>query len=261
VNRALIFDCDGVLSDTERDGHLVAFNRLFAEQGLLDVRWSPEHYAGLLRIGGGKERMHTLFGDNELVGRLGLPRDRDRQAALIAAWHRRKTEIFRRLVSEGRLPGRPGVVRLAAEAQAAGWQLAVASTAAKASVRSIVEHVFPPALASGFKVFAGDAVKHKKPAPDVYLLALSGLGRSAGEVCVLEDSAIGLRASLAASCPTLITVSGFTADEDFSGAGLVVDSLGDESHPVRVIDAVLGWRPRGLITLGVVESVIKSATG
>jgi HAD superfamily hydrolase (TIGR01509 family) len=259
VNRALIFDCDGVLADTERDGHLVAFNQLFAEEGL-GVRWSPEQYAGLLRIGGGKERMRTIFDDEELVERHGLPRDRDGQAATLTAWHRRKTRIFRRLVSEGRLPGRPGVARLAAEARAAGWQLAVASTSAEPSVRSIVEHVFPADLASGFEVFAGDSAKHKKPAPDVYLLALDGMSRSPREVCVVEDSAIGLRASIAASCPTMITVSDFTANEDFQGACLVVDSLGDESHPVRVIATVLSERPLGLISLAVVERVIEAGT-
>jgi HAD superfamily hydrolase (TIGR01509 family) len=258
VSRALIFDCDGVLADTERDGHLVAFNRLFAEAGL-GVQWSLDRYADLLRIAGGKERMRSLFTDPEWVARNGLPVDADEQASLVASWHRRKTEIFRTMVAEGRLPARPGVARLAGEARAAGWQVAVASTATEQSVRAIVEHVFPEDLARAVRVFAGDIVEHKKPAPDVYLLALAELGRSAAEVCVVEDSRQGLLASLAASCPTIITVSALTGGEDFTGAALVVDSLGDESHPTRVLGPTLSKSPDDWVTLAVVDAVIEAA--
>ena len=121
MSRALIFDCDGVLADTERHGHLVAFNRLFSGEGL-GVQWSPEQYADLLAIAGGKERMQSLFADPGWVTRQGLPGDPDEQARLVATWHRRKTDIFRQLVAEGRVPGRPGIARLATEARGAGWE-------------------------------------------------------------------------------------------------------------------------------------------
>ncbi|MFH1330741.1 MAG: HAD family hydrolase [Actinomycetota bacterium] len=259
MNRALIFDCDGVLADTEWDGHLVAFNRLFGELGL-DRQWSLEQYAGLLHIAGGKERLLSLFSDRDWAAAHGFPELAAEQRALVASWHRRKTEIFRELVVDGRLPARPGVARLAAEAGAAGWQIAVASTAGEETVLAIVEHVFPTDLAQGVRVFAGDIVEHKKPAPDIYLLALAELRRSAGEVCVVEDSRQGLLASLSASCPTVITISAPTAGEDFTGAALVVDSLGDEQHPVHILGTTLPGAPEGWVTLSVVEAVIAAAS-
>ena len=258
MNRALVFDCDGVLADTERDGHLVAFNALFAEVGL-DLSWLADGYAPLLRIGGGKERLLALFRDAEWVARNRLPQDRNEQLRLVARWHRRKTEIFRDLVARGALPPRSGVARLAAEAQGAGWQTAVASTASGESVAAIIEHVFPAQAAAAFRVFAGDIVGRKKPAADIYRLALAELGRSPGEVCVIEDSGQGLLAALGAGCATIITVSGFTAADDFSGAALVVDCLGDELHPARVLASRLPQSPGGLVTLETCEAAIRWA--
>ncbi|RYV52965.1 HAD-IA family hydrolase [Pengzhenrongella frigida] len=225
MSPALIFDCDGVLADTERYGHLPAFNETFAEVGL-HVRWTDEDYARYVTIGGGKERMASLL-TPEFVVREGLPRDAEGQRAMIAVWHRIKTGKYTAKVAAGELPGRPGVARLVEEAAAAGWLLAVASTSAEPSVRAVLEHTVGAARAADFAVFAGDAVERKKPAPDIYLLALRGLGIDAADAVVIEDSANGLAAALAAGLTTVVTVSTYTADEDFTGAALVVSSLGD----------------------------------
>ncbi len=257
MSRALIFDCDGVLGNTERDGHLVAFNQAFAEAGL-DVRWSVDVYARLLKVPGGKERMRlALFTDPEVVARNGLPTDPEEQTALLAEWHRRKSDIFQELVRDGRIPARPGVARLAAEASAAGWQVAVASTAAQPSVAAMVRHVFPPDLVPEISVFAGDIVEYKKPAPDIFLLTLRELAIDAEDVCVIEDSEPGLIASKTAGCPTIITVSDFTVHENFAGAELVVDSLGDPGAPMSVIGAGGPQPPAEMVTLDTVESVIR----
>jgi HAD superfamily hydrolase (TIGR01509 family) len=256
LNRALILDCDGVLADTERDGHLVAFNRLFAQLGL-DLAWEAEEYGRLLRIAGGKERLLSLFDDADWVARHGLPEDRDRQELLVAGWHRRKTGIFLDLVAGGALPARPGVSRLVGEAQAAGWQTAVASTATDESVRSIVDHVLPSEMARSVRVFAGDVVSRKKPAADIYVLALAESGRLPSEACVVEDSGQGLLAARRAGCAALITVSGFTTGDDFTGAGLVVDSLGDEAHPARVLAAAVPRLPGPLVTLDICEAIVE----
>jgi beta-phosphoglucomutase-like phosphatase (HAD superfamily) len=259
VSRALVFDCDGVLGNTERDGHLVAFNQAFAEAGL-DVRWSVEVYTRLLKVPGGKERMRlALFMDPKVVACNGLPTDPEEQTALLAEWHRRKSDIFQELVRDGRIPARPGVARLAAEARTAGWQVAVASTAAQPSVRAMVHHVFPPDLVPEISVFAGDIVAHKKPAPDVFLLTLDELAVAADEACVIEDSEPGLIAAKAAGCPTIIAVSDFTIHENFAGADLVVDSLGDPGAPMTVIDAGGAEPPVAMVTLDTVESVIRRA--
>ena len=170
---ALIFDCDGVLADTERDGHRVAFNQMFQEFGV-PFAWSEETYGEALAIAGGKERMRSLLTD-EFVERAGLPTDDDGQTALIADWHRRKTEIYAEMATNGRLPARPGVARVAADAAAAGWSLAVASTSSEPSVRAVLTHVMDPGTASRFCVLAGDVVAKKKPAPDIYELALDRL--------------------------------------------------------------------------------------
>jgi HAD superfamily hydrolase (TIGR01509 family) len=221
----LIFDCDGVLSDTERDGHLRAFNETFDHFGV-PVRWSTADYARVLAVGGGKERLATLFTAG-FVERAGLPSDSEGRRALIADWHRDKTARYTALVRAGELPARAGIRRISAAARDAGWRLAVASTSAEESVRAVLEHVVGRELAGCFAVFAGDVVLHKKPAPDIYLLALRELGADPSEVLVVEDSRNGLRAALTAGLTTVITRSSFTVDEDFTGAALVVDTLGD----------------------------------
>ncbi|MGE0218308.1 HAD-IA family hydrolase [Mycolicibacterium sp.] len=229
----LIFDCDGVLADTERDGHRVAFNRAFTESGL-DFEWTVQSYAEALQVAGGKERMRAML-TPEFCRRHGLDDDPAALDELVAAWHQRKTEIFVQMSADGELPARPGVRRLAAAARAAGWQLAVASTSAHASVRGVLEHVMGAELAARFTVFAGDDVRAKKPAPDIYLLALQRLQLAAHQAVVVEDSAIGVRAALAAGPQVIATTSAYTADEDLSGACIVVSSLGEPGgEPLRV---------------------------
>jgi len=235
MSSTLIFDCDGVLADTERFGHLPAFNETFAEVGL-PVRWSEEDYAELVKIGGGKERMASMLTPG-FVASAGLPADAAEQKAMLADWHKRKTARYTARVALGEMPPRPGIARVVEEAAAAGWQLAVASTSAEASVRAVLEHAVGPDRAADFAVFAGDVVEKKKPAPDIYLLALRGLGVDAADAVVIEDSANGLRAALAAGLTTVVTVSSYTAEEDFTGAALVVTSLGDPpDETMRVID-------------------------
>ncbi|WP_425955458.1 HAD-IA family hydrolase [Xylanimonas sp. McL0601] len=220
---ALIFDCDGVLADTERAGHLPAFNRTFAELGV-PVQWSDDEYRELVRIGGGKERMRSLL-TAEFVAANGYPTDDNGQAALLKEWHARKTAAYTALVDAGELPARPGIARLVAEANDAGWQLAVASTSAEPSVRAVLTHAVGDRLAQHFTVLAGDIVPRKKPAPDIYLLALERLGTTADDAIVVEDSGGGLAAALAAGLRTVVTVSAYTADDDFTGAALVVPDL------------------------------------
>lgn len=222
----LLFDCDGVLADTERFGHLPAFNATFREFGL-PVEWSAEEYGRLLRIGGGKERMATLF-TPAFVAATGLPSDPEGQAAELARWHARKTAIYTEMVAAGKLPPRPGIRRIIGEAQDAGWTLGVASTSAEASVRAILEVAAGPQGAARFAlVLAGDVVAHKKPAPDIYRLAVERLAVAPGEVLVIEDSRNGLLAAVGAGLRCLVTVSDYTADESFDEAVLVVSSLGD----------------------------------
>ncbi|MEE1622859.1 HAD-IA family hydrolase [Zafaria sp. Z1313] len=234
MSDALIFDCDGVLSDTERDGHLPAFNATFEHFGL-PVHWSQEDYAQMLAIGGGKERLGKLL-TPEFIAKAGLPEDREAQHDLIAQWHREKTARYTAMVRAGELPPRPGIARISAEAADAGWQLAVASTSAEESVRAVLEHVVGTDLARQFSVFAGDMVEHKKPAPDIYHLAIRELGIQPTQAVVVEDSANGLRAALAAGLTTVVTRSSYTINEDFTGAALVVDSLGQlPDHPVAVV--------------------------
>jgi HAD superfamily hydrolase (TIGR01509 family) len=222
----LIFDCDGVLADTERDGHRPAFNQTFREFGL-PIEWSVEDYRGKLKIAGGKERMASEL-TPEFTRANGLPDDAEAQTALLAKWHARKTQIYTEMVAQGRLAPRPGIARLIATAQDAGWKLAVASTSAEASVRAILEHAVGSARAARFDlVLAGDVVEHKKPAPDIYLLALERLEAAAAETLVIEDSRNGLEAANAAGLRCLVTVNGYTMQDDFAEAVLVVDSLGD----------------------------------
>ena len=245
---ALIFDCDGVLADTERYGHLPAFNQTFREFGL-PVQWTEEEYGAALRIGGGKERMASLL-TPAFVAEAGLPTDAEGQAAEVAKWHQRKTQLYVEMVRAGELPPRPGIARIVAEARASGWQLAVCSTSAEPSVRAILENAVGAEAAAGFLILAGDVVPAKKPAPDIYLLALERLGVAPTECVVVEDSRNGLLAATAASLATVVTVNGYTRDEDFSEAALVVSSLGGpDSEPIEVLADRADVRPGTFIML------------
>jgi HAD superfamily hydrolase (TIGR01509 family) len=258
---ALIFDCDGVLADTERYGHLPAFNQTFREFGL-PVEWSEEEYGRKLLIAGGKERMASLL-THEFVKEAGLPTDREAQLAEVARWHKRKTEIYTDMVAAGRLPARPGIARIIAEAQDAGWSLAVASTSAEPSVRAILENAAGHDRAARFDlVLAGDVVAHKKPAPDIYVLALERLGTSAPETLVIEDSRNGLVAARDAGLQCVMTLNGYTADDDTTEAALVVTSLGDPGgEKTRVLANRSSARPGDYVVLADLAAVVAARVG
>lgn len=252
---ALIFDCDGVLGDTELDGHLPAFNQTFAEFAA-PVEWTPEQYKDLVKIGGGKERMRSAV-TPEVCEALGIENTDEAIDAEVARWHERKSEVYGELVRGGKIPPRPGIARIVAEARDAGWALAVASTSAESSVRAVLEHAVGDELAGEFVVFAGDVVPAKKPNPAIYELALRELGRDAGDAIVVEDSENGVRAALAAGIRTVVTVSGTSEDDDFTGAALVVSSLGDpDGEAARVRDDPGGITPGSVIGLADLEKIL-----
>ncbi len=245
----LILDCDGVLADTERDGHRVAFNATFSHFGV-PLHWSEAEYAERLQVAGGKERMASAL-TPEVVAAAGLPTDPAEQQAMVAEWHRYKTARYTEMVAGGRLPTRPGITRILTGAQDAGWQLAVASTSAEASVRAILEQAVGAERAAAFDaVLAGDVVAAKKPAPDIYLLALHRLHAQPARTLVIEDSRNGLLAATAAGLRCVLTVNGYTRDEPNDEAILVVSSLGDPGgEPIQVLANRGLADPGGLVTL------------
>lgn len=231
--KAIIFDCDGVLVDTERDGHRVGFNRAFAAMGI-DAEWSVELYAKLLLTAGGKERMRVYF--DEFGWPAGTDTD-EQKDALILALHKTKTQITSDLVGEGGLPIRPGILRIIDEAIANGVKLGVCTTSNPQFIDAVLDLMGPERKAKFDFVLAGDVVAKKKPAPDIYLLALETLGLPPQQCIVIEDSRNGLLAATGAGLPTLITISTYTAEEDFHEAVKVVPELGDEPNVnVRLAD-------------------------
>jgi HAD superfamily hydrolase (TIGR01509 family) len=217
--KALIFDCDGVLVDTERDGHRVAFNQAFAAAGI-DAEWDVALYGELLKIAGGKERMTYYF--NQRGWPAGATAD-----TLIPELHKRKTAFFTELIASGSLPLRPGVSRIVNDAHAAGVRLGVCTTSDPKAIDGVLD-LFGAERKRWFElVLAGDIVKRKKPDPEIYDLAKQRLGLAARDCVVIEDSRNGLRAALGAGIATLITTSAYTVHEDFTGAATVVPELGD----------------------------------
>ncbi|GAA2171621.1 HAD family hydrolase [Agrococcus versicolor] len=253
MTRALVLDCDGVLADTELDGHLVAFNRTFDELGF-GFSWSAEEYGELLRVGGGKERMKAYLAQHPEVD-LGVG---EALEARILEAHRRKSAIYVELVEAGALPPRPGIARIVGEALDAGWQVACASTSALASVEAVLAAVVGPeqrARMSG--VFAGDVVPAKKPAPDIYLLAAQELGRSIDEIVVVEDSQSGAAAAAAAGIAHIVTVSHFTHDDDFPAATSIVDALGESDAPATLIAGLDVRDADGVVHLAGLERLLE----
>ena len=225
---AILFDCDGVLCETERDGHRVTFNMTFKEKGL-DHEWGVDQYGELLKIGGGKERMTHYFNtcaDEEPFATM-YPDDDDARKDYIKSLHLRKTDLFLEVVQAGKLPLRPGVRRLVKEALDNGAKVAVCSTSNEKAVKGIVATMLPE-FADRIPVFAGDVVPKKKPAPDIYNLAAETLGVNPARCVVVEDTRIGLLAGKAAGMRVCVTKSIYSEDEDFSGADAVFDCIGDK---------------------------------
>lgn len=228
--RALIFDVDGTLADTERDGHRVAFNRAFAEAGL-DWVWDEALYGELLAVTGGKERIRHYL-DRFHPAELQRPDLPER----IAALHRAKTRHYVEHVRRGGVPLRPGVARLLTEARAAGLKFAIATTTTPENVVVLLEHTLGAQRLRWFDcIGAGDAVAAKKPAPDIYRWVLERLALPPQACLAFEDSANGLAAARCAGVPAIVTVNPYTADQDFAGAALVLSDLGEPQRPFRCL--------------------------
>lgn len=228
--KALLFDVDGTLADTERDGHRVAFNQAFAAAGL-DWRLDVPLYGELLAITGGKERMRHYV--EHYRSDWPKPKNFD---AIVAQLHAAKTVHYTALLAQGGIPLRPGVRRLLAEARAAKLRLAIATTTTPANVSALLQHTLGPEAESWFEVIgAGDVVSAKKPAPDIYYYVLGRLGLSASECLAFEDSENGISATRAAGLKTVITVNDYTRTHDFTGAAIVLDHLGEAGQPFKVL--------------------------
>ncbi|MDJ0702426.1 MAG: HAD-IA family hydrolase [Leptolyngbyaceae cyanobacterium MO_188.B28] len=257
MKKGLIFDCDGVLADTERDGHLAAFNQMWRENGV-NWQWSVEQYAEKVKIGGGKERMFSLGQDEDFRAVFAVPEAEDAWWNIVKAWHKRKSEIYKAMVGSGAMPGRPGVKRLAEAALANGWTLAVGSTSALPSVEAVLRHVMGDELAGKFAgVFAGDMVKAKKPAPDVYNLAAAKLNLAPINCVVVEDSRNGLLAAVAAGMACIVTYNDLTQHEDFREAAIVLSDFGEPSKAsITVTQNRTAAKPLGYFSLDDLEKVL-----
>lgn len=219
--KAIIFDCDGVLVDTERDGHRVGFNRAFKQFGI-DAEWDVPLYGRLLQVAGGKERMRAYFDE------FGWPEGRsESRDELILALHKAKTEITAGLVAEGALPLRPGIARIVDAALNAGIKLGVCTTSNPRFIDAVLDLLGAERKQEFAFVHAGDCVARKKPDPEIYELAKRSLKLPVEECVVIEDSRNGLLAAKGAGLPCLITTSTYTVDEDFREADRVVSELGD----------------------------------
>lgn len=225
--QALIFDVDGTLADTERDGHRVAFNRAFAEAGL-GWDWSESLYGELLAVTGGKERIRYYLERY----RSDFPQP-DNFDEFIDELHAIKIQYYQNLLEEGAIPLRPGVRRLLMEAREQGMRLAIATTSAFPNVLALLEKHLDP---SWFEVIgAGDIVPEKKPAPDIYHYVLDKMELKSKDCLVFEDSHHGFRAASVAGLKTIVTVNHYTHHQKFEGALLVLDSLGEPDDPCTVL--------------------------
>ncbi len=247
--KAFIFDVDGTLADTERHGHRVAFNQAFRDFGL-DWSWSEETYGELLEVTGGKERIAHY------VKTRGKPeRERADLDALIARLHAGKTENYVALLERSAIPLRSGVQRLLREARERGIRLAIATTTTPQNVTALLTSALGEDSIGWFDVIgAGDIVPRKKPAPDIYHYVLRQLGLDAGDCLAFEDSFNGKIAARDAGLETVITCNGYTVNDDFSGAALVLDRLGDADRPSRVLQQKL---QQDYLTVDTIERILQ----
>lgn len=229
--KCLIFDVDGTLANTERDGHRVAFNQAFEEVGL-DWHWSIDFYGQLLTVSGGKERLKYFLRqyqpEFQPEGEL---------SNFVANLHQLKTKHYLKLLRSGAIALRPGVTRLISEARASGLTLAIATTSSLPNVIALLEKYLD--LDWFATIAAGDIVPAKKPAPDIYHYVVKRLELEPANCLVIEDSDNGLNSAIAAGLTTVVTVNNYTQQQDFSQAALVVSDLGEPELPCRVLQGDL----------------------
>jgi HAD superfamily hydrolase (TIGR01509 family) len=224
---ALIFDVDGTLADTE-EAHRVAFNLAF-ERYRLGWTWQRAEYRELLRVTGGKERIASYIETLPIQ-----PAERRRLLAMVPDLHAEKTRFYSSFVAEGSVVLRPGVVRLLDEAKSAGCLLAIASTTTAVNIDALLSATLGENGLDLFSVIAcGDQVRAKKPAPDIFRLALTNLGVAPEHAIAFEDSSNGLRAARAARLATVVTPNYWTETSDFIDASLVLPHLGDPQQPLH----------------------------
>lgn len=228
--QALIFDVDGTLANTERDGHLVAFNLAFKELGL-DWVWSNELYHKLLDVTGGQLRIKHYVNNY-------LPEFKtDDLDAFALSLHQLKTKIYVRIVDEGAMPLRPGVTRLFQEARAAGLRMAIATTTTPANVVALISNTLGEEALGWFEVIgAGDVVPNLKPAGDIYSYVLDQMNLNASECIAFEDSRNGIVSATHANLKTIITVNEYTDTHDFTGAVVILNNLGELNQPFEMIE-------------------------
>ena len=227
---AVLFDVDGTLADTERDGHRLAFNAAFNDFGL-SWDWNVALYGELLSVTGGKERIRYYLG-KYAPNKLKI----NELETWITDLHNTKTKHFVALLNRGLIPLRPGVARLIQELRAAKIKIAIATTTTPENVTTLLKSTLGEDSPTWFNVIAvGDIVSKKKPAPDIYIWALEHLRLQAPQCIAVEDSELGLNSALAAGLDTVVTVSSYTKLQNFTGASVVLSDLGEPSKPFTVL--------------------------
>ncbi len=241
---AVVFDVDGTLVDSERHGHRVAFNDAFAAAGL-PYSWDEEEYGRWLSVHGGVRRIDAFL---EEVGR-----PEEEREELAPKLHEEKTRLLREMIDAGRIPPRPGMVELLDHLAASGVRLGVATVGSAGWVNHLLERLFPDAAFE--VVVTGADVDEKKPHPGCYLQALEGLGVAPEAAVAVEDSATGLASARAAGLACVVVRNDYTADEDMTGAALVLDGV---DAAARVLDDPHGLAPSLPLEVGVLERLLSA---
>lgn len=247
--KAVVFDVDGTLVDSERDGHRVAFNLAFKEFGL-PFYWDDEQYSYWLGISGGQSRLRAYFRHQASSGSTQINYEK-----LIVALHTKKTEIFQDLISQNLIKPRFGVMRLINELENNEIELAIATTGSRTWVEALLAQEFK---AINFKVIiTGQDVEKTKPDPQVYEQIKKSFGFSNDKIIVIEDSAIGIQASKGAQLATIAVANLYTIKENLNEADLVVDGFGDDQNKVNIIYDPLHITPN-YIDLSCMQKLLES---